>query len=627
VTLYARGRAEYHAHLPGWLHSAGYRGAMLLNAEQAPLPVFSSSFVQWPGPDGRVINTFARTPLASDDPLTLFNFACHIHSATQHESRPCVAFTRRGGPVASFADWRVLDAFAPIFGEWIRLSQALEDSHDADYVSMPSPDEFARDTLDHRISVEHAADPVSSVARHHRDRRRLDAAFTLAALHRSLTVPNNEDLTRELELIAHENAFETSGAIPPAFNSVNHYWQSRLAERILASSPAGPPGHLILNPCGFTRRLGVELPDAGAIPVEGPVKASEFTGGVARAVVEVPGLGFAWIPRGTPGHSPRPRIITAEGTCVRNEFLEAEIDPGTGGIKAVRDSRLRVHRLGQLLHGPGGHMRADSVTVTHAAACMGEITSRGVLVDNRDKPIANFTQRVRAWIGRPAIELHITLEPVTPPDGYAWQNHFSSRFAWRDERAALSRGVQGTLMPTTAHRITAPDFVEIRYGRERTCLFTGGLPFVQSHGRRMLDVILIPEGETAREFELLIAFDRDFPMATASGWLSPAIVLPTDRGPPMMGTSGWLAGHDLPSLLLSSLRPAAPGDGMTRAVEARFLETAGLAATADFRFAKDPRRVNQIDGHGTAMPVTMIADAIPLTASASELVNFKIEWA
>ena len=34
----------------------------------------------------------------------------------------------------------------------------------------------------------------------------------------------------------------------------------------------------------------------------------------------------------------------------------------------------------------------------------------------------------------------------------------------------------------------------------------------------MVDVVLIPAGETATAFEFVIAFDRDYPMATAQSW-------------------------------------------------------------------------------------------------------------
>src|SRR5262249_4626060 len=111
----------------------------------------------------------------------------------------------------------------------------------------------------------------------------------------------------------------------------------RLADRIQARAADGQPGLLVFNPCSFTRRVALELDGVrGPIPVEGAVKAAEFAGGTARLVVEVPSLGFAWVPRqGAPGTpAPKPRLKLAENTVVRNEFFEAEVDSTTGGLRS-----------------------------------------------------------------------------------------------------------------------------------------------------------------------------------------------------------------------------------------------------------------------------------------------------
>ena len=146
------------------------------------------------------------------------------------------------------------------------------------------------------------------------------------------------------------------------------------------------------------------------------------------------------------------------------------------------------------------------------------------IIDEHNAVLASFRHRVRAWVGRPALEVLIELEPRHMPTGYPWHAYYGARFGWRDERAALFRGVNGSNVQTGYTRPVSADFLEIRVGGERTFLFTGGLPFIQRHGTRMADVILVPEGEQGRRFELLIAADRDFPMATAVGWTSPAPV-------------------------------------------------------------------------------------------------------
>src|SRR5262249_40364 len=134
-----------------------------------------------------------------------------------------------------------------------------------------------------------------------------------------------------------------------------------LADRLQNRGEANRPGFMFLNPCSFARRVFAELDGvAGPIPIDGPVKAAQFDGNSAKLVVEVPAFGSAWVPRSVPGAPlPKPRIKTAEGNIARNEFLEAEVAPGTGGLKALRDPRTRVSRLGQqLVFNPGSMMKA-----------------------------------------------------------------------------------------------------------------------------------------------------------------------------------------------------------------------------------------------------------------------------
>jgi hypothetical protein len=248
-------------------------------------------------------------------------------------------------------------------------------------------------------------------------------------------------------------------------------------------------------------------------------------------------------------------------------------------------------------------------------------------VGEHDKLLCRFRQRLRAWVGRPVLELRLDLDPVHHPTGYPWHSYYGARFAWRDPRAALFRGANGSNDRSTYTRPVSPDYLELRIGSERTFVFTGGLPFVQKHADRMADVVLLPEGEQARSFELLIAFDREYPMQTALGWVTPSPVVMTDKGPPHIGPSGWLAHVDLPSLLMTSLRPVAPGDGMSRAVAMRLIETVGFGGAAELRFARDPDRMSHVDGaDAVGGPLTVAEGGTTVEFSANEAFRVKAEW-
>ena len=294
-----------------------------------------------------------------------------------------------------------------------------------------------------------------------------------------------------------------------------------------------------------------------------------------------------------------------------------------------RDLRTRTNRLAAIpVFNPGCKTRGTSIRVVHCGSALGEIESVGQLVSEVDEPLATFRIRARAWLGRPVLEVNVEFEIVHRPAGYPWHAYYGLRLGTRDDRVTLFRGLNGTSYRAGTGRVVSPDFFEFRLGRERSFVFPGGLPFASKHGSRTSDLVLIPPGETETKFEMLFALDRDHPSQTSAGWVTPMPVIATDCGPPPVGASSWLAHVDLPSLLMTDLRPVpATGDGMTRAVAARFLETAGYGGSAEMKFARDPARVFQINGTGeTQHEISLVGDGVPLEFSAGELFRIRAEW-
>src|SRR5207237_4345895 len=136
---------------------------------------------------------------------------------------------------------------------------------------------------------------------------------------------------------------------------------------------------------------------------------------------------------------------------------------------------------------------------------LGEIISEGALLNEHEEVLALFRQRFRAWLGRPVLEMRIEIYPQHQPQGYGWHAYYGARFAWRDERAVLLRGVNGLGYITSHTRPETPEYLELRDGRANVVIFPAGLPFHQRHGSRMLDVILTPPGEKAHVFDLALA--------------------------------------------------------------------------------------------------------------------------
>jgi hypothetical protein len=631
IRVFARRRFAAHPQLPQLLHCVGLRCALLLPFDNAVLPSYRTQTINWPSPDGKQVEAITRVPYPAENPQTYFHWAHYLHKTIAQDHTATVALLHNqisAGPW--YADLLELSRLAPVLGQWTTLSHFFTDTLAGEYVSAAGADEFHGDYLTERTEA-HRSDPVSGFARQLRLRRRLDAAYTLAAVCRGILGPQDPlisasesrgraDVEEQIEE-EQEGALEIVARIEREAGQV-------LAERLLSRAAGNQPGYLILNPCSFTRRVALEL-DGFGYPLElaGPLKAFQLAGDKGLAVIEVPPLGFAWVPeQGPAGNAPPPaRMRLADAAHVRNEYFEAEIDPSTGGLKAFRDHRFRTNRIGQqLIFNPGSVMRAREVKLVSAGPALGELVTEGAIFDEHNKVLALFRQRFRAWLGRPLLEMRIELFPEHQPQGYPWHAYYGARFAWRDEQATLLRGVNGTGYITTHSRPETPDYLELRAARQSTVLFPGGLPFHQRHGGRMLDVILIPEGERAQVFDLALGLDREYPMQTALGMVTPVTVMPVAKGPPHVGAAGWLFHLDSPNLLLTRLWPDLQG---ADAIHARLIECQQHGCQAELRCPRNPARARLVDCQGaTQLEATTAGDAVQFEVASSELVNLRVEF-
>ena len=637
IRVFARKRFGFHPQLPLLLSTTGLQRALFLCFdESAGVPQYTSTVVAWPSPDGKQVDAFVRAPYPADNPGTFFNLGHYWFKTTRDDHAATIVLSHSGQTVPWYHDLLELARLGSVLGTWTTFSRYFNDVMAGEHPPSLTADEVHADFLTERVNAGRA-DPVSGFAAHLRLRRRVDACWTFAGLFRGLGGGQNPTSgLEELRLI--EETLERNPGTPPAgLEEIERKMAAALAERLQARASANQPGTMLLNPCAFARRVVLELDGATRpLPVSGQVKACQLDGTLLRAVVEVPALGFAWIPReGSAGTQPmvaRIRMADPVAKLIRNEFFEVEIDAVTGGLKAIRDHKTRVNRLGQrLIFNPGSRMVARDIKVTSTGPALGEIVSEGELLGEQNQVLATFKQRLRLWLGRPLLEMRIELQPVQPAAGYPWHAYFGSRFAWRDDRAILMRGSGSTSYVTTHNRPQTPDFLELRQSRLGTVIFPAGLPFHQRQEGRMLDIILQPEGEQATTFDLGIALDRDMPMQTALGLTSPVALVPTMKGPPHVGSSGWLFHLDAPNLLLTRLMPgplerrgpAPPQDSVT----ARLLECAGHSGQAEFRCARNPKRAVILDALGNfLLEAAPSGDAVLLEVSPNDLVHVQVEF-
>ncbi|HEV3204749.1 MAG TPA: hypothetical protein VGY77_10210 [Gemmataceae bacterium] len=646
IRVFARKRFGFHPHLPLLLTNVGLFRALLMVFDEGGLPAFHSAVVTWPSPDGKQVDAFTKTPYPANDAGTFFHTAHYLHKTIMQDQNATLALWHSKTPAGPwYEDWLELSRLAPVLGQWKTVTRYFNDVLAGEYSSPASPDEFHNDYLSERTDSK-IPHPVSRFPQHQRQRRRLDTLWTLAAIHRGVAGANDNlmvnertaDLETKVEcwesatpanpFIQEAQAEFSAEALETELNEVQKEITEALAERLLGRARSDNEGILVLNSCSFARRLALELPGAKEpLPLTGPLKACQVDGANLRLVVEVPSLGFAWVPcSGPPGTEPMPmRMKLADPRHVRNEFFEAEIDPATGGLRGFWDHRTRANRIGQqLVFNPGSTMRATEIKVNSIGPALGEVVSEGALYSDQDQVLATYRQRFRAWLGRPILEIRIEIYPEHPPEGYPWHSYYGARFAWRDEHAVLLRSVTGTGYVTTHTRPQTPDYLELRRGKQNTVIFPGGLPFHQRHGSRMVDVLLVSPGETAHSFDLALGMDRENPMQTALGLVTPVTYVHTKKGPPHVGDKGWLFHLDSPNLLLTSLRPAPDG---ADAIIARLLEISQYGGSAELRCVRNPCRAVIVDGRGEALRETEIhGDAAVFEVCAGDLVQVRVEF-
>lgn len=650
IQVFARRRFGLHPQLPLFLSGTGITRALALTLDESGNtgPQYQACVVGWPSPDGKQLDVFVRQPHSVDSAQTFFNLGHYWFKTTREDQTATLAFVHTVNPPAPwYHDMVQLGRLAPVLGLWTTFTRYFNETTASEQAQALSPDEFHADFLGERTNA-HLAAPVSEFAEHARLRRRIDVCWTLAALHRGLA-GRNSPLHIDKDLGPLEDAVEETFGMVDAdrlratvgrLAELEQMIAAALSERLQVRAADNQPGHMILNPCSFARRVALEFDGVkDALPIADPVKACQLDGEHLRLVVEVPALGFAWIPRSGPPGTPKPpmRLRLADANMVRNEFFEAEIDPATGGLRGIRDRRTMINRLAQrLVFNPGSTMRASRVQVTSPGPALGEIVTEGTLVGEHEQVLARFRQRFRAWLGRPVLELRVEIMPEQPPAGYPWHAYYGARFAWRDERAFLLRSASGTGYVTSHIRPQSPDYLELRMARQGTVIFPGGLPFHQRHEGRMLDVILIPEGEKATTFDLAIALDREQPMQTALGIVTPVPVVPTSKGPPHIGATGWLFHLDAPNLLLSRLHPGGlevpvssdePPRDQTDAVTARLLECAGHSGHAEFRCVRNPTRAVLLNARGNFLiDASASGDGAFFEVSPGDLVQLQVEF-
>ncbi|HEY2412159.1 MAG TPA: hypothetical protein VGI40_07950 [Pirellulaceae bacterium] len=629
LKIFGRWRYGLTPHLPGILHRLGFQGALHADFEEGKTPAGVQFKIRWEGLDGSAIDAISKSPLDASKPQTFLSLATKLGESMDSDHVATICLAHWPGQASPWIDdLRRIARYCSALGKWVTIDEYFAKTDQPGQLDRFEAARYKSPYLKQAV-IRKQDDPVSSQMRYWEEEARRTATETMETLATLVTGKGQGTGDRRQGTKAHE--------VDAA---------ARQVATALSGSSTGAHGCLVLNPCSFVRRVGLEGMGLNGLPtIERPVYAADETPGQLRAVADVPAFGFVHL---TPGKSaPRDKkaILLAEDGVLRNEFFEAIINPTTGSLAAIHEYKSRGNRLSQqlALRMPGGKqkpgdsyrdpdesavysvMAADSMETTISTTTLGEIVTRGRLLDLNGNQLAGFVQKYRLWRGSRVLHVEVELDPAEEPRSDPWNSYYCCRFAWPDELAELSRTLNETRQPVSEKRFESPHYVEISDGKNTTTILTGGLTFHRRHEQRMLDTLLITRGERERKFRFGIGVDLAHPMHEAIGLLTPPIVVP-DCPQPSSGASGWLLHLSSRNVIATSIAPLADGEQVV-GFRARLLENAGRPANLAVSAFHEIKSAATTDFNDTMIADLKIEDGkAKLDMAAHEWVEVHARW-
>ena len=692
--VWGRRRFGIFPQLPQMLKKSGCVGALHVVLDDGIYPDSEHSKFRWEGTGGTSIDAWSRIPLAADASLSFLRFPDRMSESMDNDHVAAVTLARWPETKSPFfEDLCRIHHYAPVLGKFVTFSEFFEQTGNPTRHALYKPGEYLTPYLFQSVAREEE-NSVSRFTSHLRRRVRLDDGLWLAGLRAVLAGGAPErvqdaGLERDVELLGERPAAE---AVRQVDERVEHFVSEAAGNlaRLILGDAGNCPGYFVFNPLAFRRIVSVHLDPAGPVPKPaGENSWVQWDGRQHTLTVDVPGAGFVWVAADSQAapSAVESKAPLASPNLLRNEFFEVHLNEVTGGIAQIKGYGRSPNRLSQQLNyrftrertvttGAGEHveqskshyaeMRRLTSEITSVGPALGEIVTTGEIVDptigergvgdgntgdqgigdrGKGARLAGYRQTIRVWRGRPVVEIDVELEIERMPDAEPWHNYFTSRFAWHDETASLTRSSMMGASETVEERIESLHYLEIATPEQRTTILTAGLPFHRKTGPRMIDTILVVPRETERKFRFTIALDQDYPMQAALDALQAPVVVPTKRGPPKSGAAGWffhLATRQVQivQMLPLSEKPTAGESGDQQealpdvgarskpkrcGLTLRLVETEGRPVRARLRCFRTPSGARQCDLTGrTICELTLDGDALLVDLTAFEIADIEI---
>ena len=621
--------------LPQILARRGFTGAFHCTLDDGRFPTGNQSRIQWEGLDGTTIEAIGCLPIDATRAESFLRLAERLNDAMNLDDAATVVFAHWPGRTCRwYDDLRRIATYGTVLGTFVTITDYFSQTAYSGQRNHHKADEYRSPYLNQDVTASRR-DPISRWVRYFGRRASLEALQTLSMLatvcggggkkgegrrEKGEKGENEEQgvqLAMAVEAALNADDADTrpqQDAQPGATNGRGFVIElekplADFARTITGAAASAERGCLVVNPWSFSQEAYIASSSHAQL-----------------LSVDVPAMGFAWIDPNTPAlpppverkgwfgrGKPQEPPPLAEENVLRNEFFEAKFDPNTGAIRSIHSYHVRDPLLAQqialrLPHGgePGDEinysvMAADELVVTSSGPVLGEMQSRGRLLDREGRRLAGFRQTTRARRGSRVIEIEIELDVDRQPGPNPWDSYYAARFAWKDETAVLYRSMNMANVPTDLSQIESPHFLDLRRDKQRTTLLCGGLPYHRRFGLRKLDTLLVVHGERARTFRLGIGIDVPHPMSAALGFIAPPLVLPDQPRPP--SPTGWLFHLDCRNVLATHWAPLEDAAGF----RVRLLETDGRGVRVGLRCFRAVGSAQKLN-HGDVPPVALTTE-------------------
>ena len=607
--IYGRRKFGLHPQLPQVLQKLGYIGALHQSLDGTRCPESYHGAIAWQSIDGTSLTALARLPLSAAEPESVLRLPRELGEAMDHDHVAAIGFAHYPNCMSQwYRQLMHMASFGSVLGNFVRLDECFRDAE-----LMTGPTQFDADdyrTPYLRTSAAEGAAAVTPLVTRHRDQanRRSAAGMNLLAAS-----------------ICGKNVFPESTDTDAVLGDV---------VRALPGHGSEQQGLLLLNPSSQPRNMVVDVA-LDRMPVLGDVvQAAAIQDGRRQIVAQVPAMGYGWVVGDGASWQELAGKPIAEEHLLRNEFCEVFFDAESGALKSLyMPSRrgnllsqriaLRSPKPGSVSTGCYSTMVAENIELQADGPFRGSQVITGRLVNEEGSIVSRFRQRVSIARGVPLLSFDLQLDPVVLPEGNPWHSYYGVRFAWPGDE--IFRGVGLVRQRTFRSRIEGPDYLDLCSGNLALSLLPGGIPYHALIEPGQIDTLLVPPGESGREFSWKIGLGLSAPAEASWTAFVDAPCCVANRSP-VEPASAWLLHLSDPQVMVTHVEFVAVEEE-TR-VRLRLLETGGRRSRLSLRCFRSFATVRKLDfTHSVIESLPVQPDRVELELAPGELCLLELEFA